>query len=308
MSSDQTNHDFCSICQDTATDAVLVNCDHIFCHPCIQQVRDRPRTCPNCRRGITTVTFRASGLPAPMDDGGDQREEVADRESPAGESSDSDSDMSDFDVERWRCSRCDYPYVNEDLHTRCSRCQRLHCFECIGPFDGVCLQCLLRTIDFDYYHYSDRRDDRSQWVGSVARAHDLETEAKEIEILTMLEAITRPDSDVANRAGMDPETRKRVRRATLGALAILYRVNKYREGTWTHPNFVSLLPPRQVTHWARGGTDQEFLQWYADANRESVARVKYMLTAFNATFDPSAVDAALAMVAARPYSSAGGTR
>lgn len=57
-SDDNTDNSFyeCNICLDTARDAVVSMCGHLFCWPCLHQwleTRPNRQTCPVCKAGIS---------------------------------------------------------------------------------------------------------------------------------------------------------------------------------------------------------------------------------------------------------------
>lgn len=41
----------CSVCLDRFINARL-RCDHVYCVPCLQTLKDLKRPCPNCRKGF----------------------------------------------------------------------------------------------------------------------------------------------------------------------------------------------------------------------------------------------------------------
>lgn len=52
----QSNQFECNICLDTASDAVISYCGHLFCWPCLLtwlETRPRRQTCPVCKAGIS---------------------------------------------------------------------------------------------------------------------------------------------------------------------------------------------------------------------------------------------------------------
>ena len=47
------NEEFiCSICLDVIEEPRILECEHLFCHACIEPVVSRDRSCPNCRQTI----------------------------------------------------------------------------------------------------------------------------------------------------------------------------------------------------------------------------------------------------------------
>ncbi|KAJ8043908.1 hypothetical protein HOLleu_11220 [Holothuria leucospilota] len=55
-STQQDGHFECNICLDTAKDAVVSRCGHLFCWPCLYQwleTRPNRQTCPVCKAGIS---------------------------------------------------------------------------------------------------------------------------------------------------------------------------------------------------------------------------------------------------------------
>jgi len=49
----------CTICQETMSDPIVLNCNHIFCEDCVSAWFEREKTCPLCRANIPTAGTRS---------------------------------------------------------------------------------------------------------------------------------------------------------------------------------------------------------------------------------------------------------
>ena len=278
----------CPICITAlSSPATPNNCTHEFCHPCICACARHSNKCPICRRTFEQIICKLTGnataiaLPA-------ENEEY---HNPI------------------LCTRCDVELDPEHNIPVCLQCRIIHCSDCIGPFEGVCVGCALDDIDIDHLHNVPETHERSRWRGSRLDAQTLEMEALCAEIIIMTELITRTpagpeyqpeypsmDTSIARAAGLDAETRHRVRRLALAPTLFLYHHHGSESG-----DYVPLVRAPHILAMQHQGTEEQYVQWYRATTWDAADKVIEILHRINPAVDLNAVRNALVDAFVRPY-------
>lgn len=284
MSGAQANDETCVICLEGLEKPQTLYCHGIFCRACILNWYARNPTCPLCRNSFSAIidvnTNQLSFLRAPSP----VLSEITDTDDePESEGHENDDDAeTEFELDL--CVRCKKTaaLLPDDGFTECPGCHSLICLHCGGPFD-CCPSCALGDVDIEGVENELRDNAVETWPGFKTQELTGTEEIFRAEVLVVIEMMT-SDVDDNHPISTDTDERKRLRRALLAPVRVLY---EHR-----HQNAHTEPLVRARDSFRRGiGFTPEFVHWYYSATENVATAVADMFCAAGVRVRPERVAA-----------------
>lgn len=143
----------CPVCMEPLRRRVVLECQHIFCFPCLKQLQARKKNeCPLCRADSTVITNLKSRCPARGSDGISRVSKLRARPAPAPASAPAPAPASAPPPSIFGfCTYCEIIYhtAHVDAHTRCpihrlcGGCAALPYLIGIG---NMCIMCMFEEL------------------------------------------------------------------------------------------------------------------------------------------------------------------
>ena len=172
-----------------------------------------------------------------------------------------------------------------DGFTNCPGCHSLICFHCGGPFD-CCPSCALGDVDIEGVENELRDNAVETWPGFKTQGLTGTEEIFRAEVLVVIEMMTRTTSEIDGNdpVSTDTDERKRLRRALLAPVRVLYERR--------HQNVHAEPLVRARDSFRRGiGFTPEFVHWYYSATENVATAVADMFCAAGVRVRPERVAA-----------------